>query len=188
MTGSIASQITTALATRDREAQQSAAQLAWRAILADAFGTGEAFDVLAVGAALATIGRDTTWFARTVRQLRLVMEGERAEAPGGDVERAKDAFAEVLQDMATHDAEVKRLEAELAAAKRKTFDLQTRQLNALRAQEAARQIVTTAQERQNAVANDETLRHVGGFSWLAARMHDARQAAKAKAAAAGGAS
>lgn len=174
----ISSQITAALAERDAAAKRAAAELVWRAVIVDAGYAAGSFVPLELAAALSTLGRDTTWFARTVRQLRLVKDGEAAGAPGGALERAKAAHAEALKELDAHDAEIRRMEAAVAGAKDARFNVSTRMHNALRAQEAAREQVNAAEQRRSALAADETLTPLGGWSWVVAAANAAEKAAQ----------
>lgn len=186
---SVSASVANALAERDAAAKRAAAELVWRLIVADAgYGPPRSYDPLEVAAALAILGRDTAWFARTVRQLRLVKEGEAAGAPGGAMDRAKAAHAEALRDLDAHDAEIRRLEAAVAAAKDARFAGSARLHNALRAQDAAREQVNAAEQRRSVLANDETLAPLGGWAWVVAAAHAAEQRKAVTEKAEGGAS
>lgn len=178
----ISSSIVAALAERDAAAKRAAAELVWRAIIVEAgYGTG-AFDPHELGAALAALGKDAVWVARCARGLSLVRVGEAADAPGGAVERAKAAMAAATAALDAHNAKIKAAEDALAALKRETFGISIAHLNAQKAVDAAVEQVRAAEQRREAIARDETLHHVGGWSWLASTAREAeknKDAAKA---------
>jgi len=171
--------IAAAVADRDREAKRAAAELVWRCALVEGgYGAGT-FDPIAVHEALSALGRDARWLAQTARQLKLVREGEDAEAAGGAVEQANAAMVAATAALDEQAAKIREIEATLAAAKRETFEVQSRQIVAIKQQEAARQVAATGAERREALYRDETLAPLGGWRWLFDARTEAREAAKA---------
>lgn len=176
---SVSRSVAAAVAERDREAKRAAAELVWRAALVEGgYGVGT-FDPIKVHEALVALGRDAKWLAMTARQLKLVREGEAAEAPGGAIEQANAALTAASAALDAQAAKVRSLEAAIAEAKRETFEVQSRQLVAMRQLEAARQTATTGSERKSAIYSDESLAMLGGWRWLSNAKADAIAAAKA---------